>query len=93
MIVLPGGMENALHLSSTTELIQKLKSQKEAGKWIAAICASPSIVFKEHGLIIGETATCYPSLPLDGSTESTEDAVISNNVVTSRAPGIDLAYL
>lgn len=87
MVSLPGGLENAEHLSNCTQLIDILKSRKSEGKWISAICASPYVVFNKHGLLEGEKATCYPSMTLDDPSEAEKRVVVSNNVITSRAPG------
>lgn len=61
-IALPGGMPGAEHLRDSAPLAQLLKQQKAAGRWIAAICASPAVVLAHHGLLQGiSQATCYPS--------------------------------
>src|SRR4030042_1274503 len=41
-IALPGGMPGAEHLRDSAELIGLLRKQKQAGRFYAAICASPA---------------------------------------------------
>lgn len=61
MIVVPGGLKGADNLSASEVLISLLKRQREAKKWVAAICASPAVVLARNGLIgASESATCYP---------------------------------
>lgn len=61
-IALPGGMPGAERLRDSPRLVELLKEQKAAGKWYAAICASPAVVFTPHGLWEGVSqGTCYPT--------------------------------
>ena len=59
IIVLPGGMPGAKHLASSGNLVDMLKDQKAHGRWFAAICASPSVVFKGRGITTTEKMVCY----------------------------------
>ena len=43
MLVLPGGMPGTNYLRDHEGLAELLKKQYEAGKWVAAICAAPSV--------------------------------------------------
>ena len=87
MLVLPGGMPG------TKGLAELLKKQYEAGKWVAAICAAPS-VFGGLGFLKDRKATSYPGC-LDGIPvgEYTEEPVaVDGNVVTSRGVGTAIAF-
>ena len=69
------------------------KKQYEAGKWVAAICAAPS-VFGGLGFLKDRKATSYPGC-LDGIPvgEYTEEPVaVDGNVVTSRGVGTAIAF-
>jgi 4-methyl-5(b-hydroxyethyl)-thiazole monophosphate biosynthesis len=95
LIVCPGGQDGAEHLSQCSELIDLLKRQQSEGKLLAAICASPSIVFAKHGLINGP-ATCYhgekfTSL-LGPHYDASQGVVRSGNVFTSKGPGTALEF-
>ena len=59
MIVLPGGMPGTLNLEACKELMEKVKEFDQAGKYISAICAAPT-VFGHLGLLEGKKACCYP---------------------------------
>ena len=61
LIVVPGGIPGTENLAKCTVLIDMLKKQKAAGKWISAICAAPAYVLTPNGLLAGEKATGYPS--------------------------------
>lgn len=88
MYILPGGMPGTLNLGAFSPLCELLKKANGEGKFIAAICAAPS-VFGELGLLNGKKATCYPGFEeklLEAEVLS-EPVVVSGNVVTSRGAG------
>ena len=87
LIALPGGLPGAEHLRDCGELIEMLKEQRLAGRFYAAICASPAVVFQHHGLLEGKTATGYPSPDLD--LPGRKDAKV---VADGRAINNALAY-
>ena len=60
VIVLPGGLPGAENLRDCHLLVEMLKRQKKAGRWIAAICAAPAFVLGTHGLAAGARVTGYP---------------------------------
>ncbi|KAK8813240.1 hypothetical protein WA158_002832 [Blastocystis sp. Blastoise] len=92
-IVLPGGMPGAENLSNCSLLINMLKQQKESGKWICAICASPAVVFQTHGLIDDVKATAYPGFQKKLSNPvSSEKVVVDKNVITSQGPGTAIDF-
>lgn len=94
MIALPGGAKNAETLAECKPLITKLQEQKNAKKWYAAICASPAVVFEPHGLLKGHEGTCYPSFAdqLSNKSKVEQRVVVSNNCITSRAPGTAIEF-
>jgi 4-methyl-5(b-hydroxyethyl)-thiazole monophosphate biosynthesis len=92
MIVLPGGMPGAEHLRDCDALVGMLKKQKAAGKWYAAICASPALVLQTHGLLEGLKATCYPSMLGNLSDGVEERVVVDGKCVTSQGPGTAMEF-
>ena len=93
LYVLPGGMPGTNYLRDHEGLAELLKKQYEAGKWVAAICAAPS-VFGGLGFLKDRKATSYPGC-LDGIPvgEYTEEPVaVDGNVVTSRGVGTAIAF-
>lgn len=93
-IALPGGMPGAEHLRDSSDLIGMLKEQKQSGRLYAAICASPAVALKPHGLLDGVKATSYPSFRdrLDPASASDERVVVDGNCVTSQGPGTAIEF-
>lgn len=88
MILLPGGMPGTIHLKNCLKLRERILSHYEKGGYLAAICAAPT-VFGEMGLLEGKEATCYPGMEegLFCEKKSSEKAVLSQRVITSRGAG------
>jgi len=93
-IALPGGMPGAEHLRDSAPLIDLLRRQKLAGRLYAAICASPAVALRPHGLIDKTKATCFPALQgkLDPAYVSSERVVVDGNCVTSQGPATAIAF-
>ena len=91
--VLPGGMPGTLHLgehAGVKEVLRKFYAEK---KFIAAICAAPSVLGK-YGMLKGRKATSYPGFEeaLEGA-EYVYDAVAADEfVITSRGMGTAIAF-
>lgn len=94
LIALPGGMPGAEHLRDSIILSGMLKDQQQAGRWYAAICASPAVVLAHHGLIGKKSATCHPvfSSQLPNPEKSESRVVIDGSCITSRGPGTALEF-
>ena len=88
MIMLPGGMPGTKNLEACEELMKQVEDFYAKGKWIAAICAAPSI-FEHRGLLKGRNACSYPSFEshLEGAEVSHNPVEISGHVITSRGMG------
>ena len=71
-----------------------LKSQKQAGRLYAAICAAPAVALAPHGLLDGKKATCYPSCAdaLPDRTQADQRVVVDGNCITSQGPGTALEF-
>lgn len=93
MIVLPGGMPGTKGLEATEALMNQVDAFYEKGKYIAAICAAPSI-FGHRGILKGRTACSYPTLEshLEGADVSKEPVTVSDNVITSRGMGTAIPF-
>jgi 4-methyl-5(b-hydroxyethyl)-thiazole monophosphate biosynthesis len=94
LIVLPGGVPGAESFRDSKTLIEMLKKQKEAGRFYAAICASPAIAFAYHGLLAGKKATCYPGMEgkLPDASAANQRIVVDGNCITSQGPGTALEF-
>lgn len=93
MIVLPGGMPGTLNLGQHEGLVRQLRIFAEEGKWLAAICAAPSVLGK-LSLLEGKKATSYPGFKdqMIGA-KYTEDRVVQDgNFITSRGPGTAIEF-
>lgn len=92
-IVLPGGMPGAEHLRDNAILTELLKAQHQAGRLIAAICASPIVVLKSHGLL-AKKSTCYPSLAdqLHDPKNAALRVAADGHCITSAGPGTAVEF-
>ena len=82
-------MPGTTNLEKHEGLLALIRKHNQAGKWLAAICAAPSILGKMH-LLRNLDATCYPGFEefLDEAYVRTNQGVIvCNNIITSRGPG------
>ncbi len=93
MIVLPGGMPGTVNLEKVPMLMEQVKAFAAAGKYIAAICAAPS-VFGHLGLLQGKTACCYPGFEeeLEGAKVTFESCAVDGNVITARGMGCAIDF-
>lgn len=94
LIVLPGGLGGAEHLRDCASLIDMLKSQKQAGRFYAAICAAPAVALAPHGLLDGKKATGYPSCAdaLPDASKANQRVVVDGNCITSQGPGTAMEF-
>lgn len=90
-LFLPGGMPGTLNLGNCKLLCDKLVEFHKEGKYIAAICAAPSVLGK-LGILNGKNATCYPGFEdaLIGATYQKDGVVVDGNVITARGLGYAL---
>lgn len=95
-VILPGGLPGAQALGDSDKLADVLTAQRDAGKIVAAICASPGCVLARRGLLEGKRATGYPGFedrfPESATYVKSEDVVVDGNLVTSRGPGTALKF-
>lgn len=88
LVVLPGGSPGYKNLEKSTAVKEMVDYAAENGKYIAAICAAPSIIGK-WGYLKGKKACCYPSYENDlvGSSVCFDDVVCDGQFITSRGAG------
>lgn len=93
MIVLPGGMPGTTHLDEHAGVHRVINDFAESGKYVAAICAAPSIL-GGMGLLKGRRATCYPSFEskLSGAVIGKTPVVQDGNIITSRGMGTAIDF-
>lgn len=93
MLILPGG-PGVSFLDKHEALKNLVKEFHKDNKWIAAICAAPT-VFGKMGLLEGRKAVCYPGLEgdLKGACVQDEAVVVHDgNVITSKGPGTTFEF-
>lgn len=59
MIVLPGGLGGVTSARACPQALEALRFAWENGKFVAAICAGPTVLADLH-ITDGKNATCYP---------------------------------
>lgn len=93
MLVLPGGGEGTKNLEACGKLMKQLDAFYESDKYIAAICAAPSI-FGHRGFLKGKKACCYPCFEeqLAGAKVTEGPVEIDKNVITSRGMGTAIDF-
>ena len=94
MLILPGGMPGTTNLYADKRVTDAVRTMADAGKYIAAICAAPSIILGGMGLLEGKKATCYPGMEdkLLGANWQEQPVVVDGNFVTSRGVGTAIAF-
>ena len=95
MVVCPGGMPGAQHLSKCTHVKEVLDIQIRAGKFIAAICAAPAVVLSDGAYANDKKMTCYPTpkfIDLLGDRFVDKKVVVDGNIITSQGPGTALEF-
>lgn len=73
MIVLPGGLGGVASIRGCDKALEAVKAVAAAGKYVAAICAGPTVL-ADLGLLTGVNATCYP-----GQIPNMKDALVVEN--------------
>ncbi len=81
MAILPGGPGHVRLKKNKALLLYIQKAE-----YIAAICASPTILGM-LGILKGKKAVCYPGMEkgLDGAIVCNEDVVVDGNIITSKS--------
>lgn len=87
MLILPGGSGHEL-LDASNAVHAMINTAHERGKYIAAICAAPSILGKKM-LLNGKKAVCFPGYEkyLYGAEISSEKVVVDGQFITAKGAG------
>ena len=93
IVVLPGGQPGTNHLKADTRVLQLVSAMAKQDKYVAAICAAPSVL-AAAGLLDGKKATSFPGAltPFDKVTVQTTAIVDDGKIITSRGPGTAMDF-
>lgn len=93
MLILPGGKMGTQNLKECAVLTEKVKEFDTEGKYVAAICAAPTIL-GGLGILNGKKATCYGGMEgqLTGADTSLDPVVQDGHIITSRGMGTSLHF-
>lgn len=93
MVILPGGMPGTLNLKNDYIVNKFVDKAYSDGKFIAAICAAPSIL-GEKGLLRSVRATCFPGFEdsLEGASLAAESVVTDGRFITAKGMGVALEF-
>ena len=93
LIVLPGGQPGTDNLRADARIISLLKRMAAQEKYIAAICAAPSVL-AAAGLLDGKRATCFPDCLDEFPNVLLQNSAleIDGKIITSRGPGTAMDF-
>ena len=89
MMILPGGMPGTNNLEQSDAVKATIDYCAKNDRWIAAICAAPSIL-GHMGLLAGRSATCFPGYEneLKGAHVTGQPVEIDGRLITARGAGV-----
>ena len=94
MIVLPGGLGGVASIRGCEKALEAVKAVHKAGKYVAAICAGPTVL-ADLGLLTGVRATCYPGqIPNMKDAQVVENAacVTDGKIITGTSAGTAVPF-
>ncbi|MCM1333632.1 MAG: DJ-1/PfpI family protein [Bacteroides sp.] len=93
MILLPGGMPGTLNLEKSRTVRDAIDYCVKNDRYIAAICAAPSILGKMD-LLVGKKATCFPGFEkfLNGAEVSDALTVRDGKIITAKGAGAAIEF-
>ena len=92
MIVLPGG-PGTKNLEACEPLMAQVDAFYQAGKYISAICAAPSIL-GHRGMLKGRKACSFPDFEshLEGAEVTKNPAQTADHIITGRGMGCAIDF-
>lgn len=94
MIILPGGLGGVASARASQEAMEALRFAWENGKFVAAICAGPTVL-ADLGITDGKNVTCYPGCESGmGSANITPNAacVRDGKLITGTSAGCAVTF-
>ena len=94
MIILPGGLGGVTSVRASVEAMNALKFAWDNGKYVAAICAGPTVL-ADLGITSGKQATCFPGCE-DGMGDArmipNAAAVTDGRLITGTSAGCAIPF-
>lgn len=93
MVALPGGQPGSNNLKADARIIRLLQEMVQQEKFVAAICAAPSVL-AASGVLDGKRATSFPGA-LDAYPQVLQQrgvVVEDGKLITSRGPGTAMDF-
>jgi 4-methyl-5(b-hydroxyethyl)-thiazole monophosphate biosynthesis len=92
-VVLPGGQPGTNSLKADARVLKLVQQMAQQGKYVAAICAAPSVL-ATAGLLDGKRATCFPACLDDFPRVNLQTAAVveDGKLITSRGPGTAMDF-
>jgi len=93
VLILPGGGMGTENLKGSDLVAQRLLEFSATGRYIAAICAAPTVLGKT-GLLRGRRATVFPGCEGDciGAEMTGEKVTVDGNIITGQAVGATFEF-
>ena len=94
MIIIPGGLGGVASLRACPAALDALKFGWENGKYVAAICAGPTVL-ADLGITEGRHATCYPGQEKNMKNaimETDKACVVDGNLITGTSAGCAISF-
>ena len=93
MVVLPGGQPGTNNLKADARVLKLVQQMAQQGKYVAAICAAPSVL-AAAGLLDGKRATSFPgALDAFAQVQQQHAALAEDGkLITSRGPGTAMDF-
>ena len=94
MIILPGGLGGVASARASKEAMAALQFAWENGKFVAAICAGPTVL-ADLGITDGKKATCYPGCESgmrSAIMQENAPCVRDGNLITGTSAGCAIPF-
>ena len=93
LVALPGGQPGTNNLKADKRIIALVQRMAQQDKYVAAVCAAPSVL-ASAGLLDGKRATSFPgSLDSFPKVQQHHAAVVEDGkLITSRGPGTAMDF-
>lgn len=93
MIVVPGGLGGVASIRANGAAMAAIRSAWEAGKYVAAICAGPTVL-ADLGITDGRNAVCYPGCEngMGNANILTDATATDGKLITGTSAGCAIAF-